>query len=58
MTLPGSVRLVTVFRGPFFVPPDDALVLRVDDVLVMIGLQADLAQVAFEFTQARNAKSA
>jgi hypothetical protein len=38
------------------VPPDDALVLRVDDVLVMIGLQADLAQVASEFTQARNAK--
>ncbi len=45
-------------RGPFLVPPDDALVLRVDDVLVMIGLQADLAQVAFEITQPRNAKSA
>jgi K+/H+ antiporter YhaU regulatory subunit KhtT len=40
------------------VPPDDALVLRVGDTLVMIGLQADLAQVASEFTQARNAKSA
>jgi hypothetical protein len=32
-------------------------VLRVDDVLVMIGLQADLAQVASDFTQTRNAKS-
>jgi len=56
--LPASVRLVTILRGPFLVPPDDALVLRVDDVLVMIGLQADLAQVASEFTQDRNAKRA
>lgn len=58
VALPVSVRLVTVLRGPFLVPPDDALVLRVDDVLVMIGLQADLVQVASEFTQARNAKLA
>ena len=58
VALPASVRLVTVLRGPFLVPPDDALVLRVDDVLVMIGLQADLAQVVSEFTLARNAKPA
>ncbi len=56
VALPASVRLVTVLRGPFLVPPDDALVLRVGDTLVMIGLQADLAQVASEFTQAWNAK--
>jgi hypothetical protein len=56
VALPASVRLVTVLRGPFLVPPDDALVLRTDDVLVMIGLQADLAQVAAEFTQAQYAK--
>jgi len=56
VALPASVRLVTVLRGPFLVPPNDALVLRVDDVLVMVGLQADLAQVAAEFTQARSAK--
>ncbi len=56
VALPASVRLVTVLRGPFLVPPDDALVLRVDDVLVMVGLQADLAQVAAEFTQVRSAK--
>jgi K+/H+ antiporter YhaU regulatory subunit KhtT len=56
VALPASVRLVMVLRGPFLVPPDDALVLRVGDTLVMIGLQADLAQVASEFTQARNAK--
>jgi K+/H+ antiporter YhaU regulatory subunit KhtT len=58
LELPVSVRLVTILRGPFLVPPDDALVLRVDDVLVMIGLQADLAQVASEFTQDRSAKRA
>jgi len=58
VALPVSVRLVTILRGPFLLPPDDALVLRVDDVLVMIGLQTDLAQVASEFTQARNAKRA
>ncbi|MEK7237486.1 MAG: TrkA C-terminal domain-containing protein [Nitrospirota bacterium] len=56
MALPVSVRLVTVLRGPFLVPPDDALVLRADDILVMIGLQTDLAQAASWFTQARNAK--
>jgi K+/H+ antiporter YhaU regulatory subunit KhtT len=58
VALPASVRLVTVLRGPFLVPPDDALVLRVGDTLVMIGLQADLTQVASEFTQSRNAKPA
>lgn len=58
VALPTSVRLVTVLRGPFLVPPDDALVLRVGDVLIMIGLQAELSQVASEITQARNAKSA
>jgi len=58
VTLPASVRLVMILRGPFLVPPDDALVLRVDDVLIMIGLQTDLAQVASEFVQTRNAKLA
>ena len=42
----------TIFRAA-----RDALVLRVDDVLIMIGLQAELAQLAFEITQPRNAKS-
>jgi len=58
LALPASVRLVTVLRGPFLVPPDAALVLRVDDVLVIIGLQADLAQVTPGFTQSRHAKPA
>ncbi len=57
IVLPASVRLITVLRGPFLVPPDEGLVLRLDDVLVVIGLQADLLQVAAVFTQGRNAKS-
>ncbi|MBU6434411.1 MAG: hypothetical protein KJS98_13975 [Nitrospirae bacterium] len=58
VALPASVRLVTVLRGPFLLQPDVALVLRVDDVLVMMVLLADLEQVAAEFAQARNAKPA
>ena len=55
VALPPSVRLVTVLRGPFLVPPEEALILRADDILVMVGLQADLAQLATEITQARTA---
>jgi K+/H+ antiporter YhaU regulatory subunit KhtT len=40
------------------VPPDAALVLRVGDILVMIGLQEELAQVTSRFTQARNVEPA
>jgi K+/H+ antiporter YhaU regulatory subunit KhtT len=58
LRLPGSVHLVTVFRGPFLINSTDDLVLRADDVLIMIGLQADLAQVAVEFTVARHVRSA
>jgi K+/H+ antiporter YhaU regulatory subunit KhtT len=58
VALPASARLITVLRGPFLLPPDDALVLRVDDVVVMIGLQEDLPLVASAFAQARNAKPA
>lgn len=58
MGLPASIRLVTIIRGPFLLPPDEALALRIDDVAVMIGPQADLALVASWFTQAPNAKPA
>ncbi len=57
MALPLSIRLVTVLRGPFLVPPDDALILRVNDILVIIGLQEDLAKVASSFAPARHAQS-
>ena len=55
LALPASIRLVTVLRGPFLVLPDDALVLRAGDVLVIIGLQTDLAQAVSGVTQARKA---
>jgi K+/H+ antiporter YhaU regulatory subunit KhtT len=55
VTLPPSIRLVTVLRGPFLIPPDTGLVLRADDILVIIGLQADLEQVASEFIPVRSA---
>jgi hypothetical protein len=55
VTLPASIRLVTVLRGPYLIPPDSALVLRADDIVVIIGLQGDLEQVASEFTPARSA---
>ena len=58
VALPPSVRLVTILRGPFLVSPDDTLVLRVDDILIMIGLQVDLALVSSGFTNARNGTSA
>ena len=56
--LPSSVRIVTILRGPFLVPPDEGLTFRVNDVLVMIGLQEDLALVASKLIQARSAKTA
>jgi hypothetical protein len=56
--MPPSVRLVTILRGPFLLSSDDTLVLRVDDILILIGLQTELTLVAAEFTNARNGKSA
>lgn len=58
VALPPSVRLVTILRGPFLVSPDDTLVLRADDILIMVGLQVDLALVSSNFTHARNGTSA
>lgn len=56
MELPASIRPVTVIRGPFLVPPEEALAIRTGDVAVMIGPQADLALVAPRFTQTRHSK--
>jgi len=58
IALPGSVRLVTVLRGPFLVAPEDALIFHGDDVIVLIGLQADLAEFASRFANTRNTKPA
>jgi len=58
LALPSSARLVTVFRGPFLIPPSDAFVFRPDDIAIVIGLRTDLDQVALWFAPARKAVSA
>jgi uncharacterized protein with PhoU and TrkA domain len=58
LSLPSSVQLVTVFRGPFFIPPSDDFIFQPDDVLVLIGLRSELEQAAAWFTPVRTAKSA
>ncbi|MBA5867011.1 MAG: hypothetical protein GDA67_10015 [Nitrospira sp. CR1.3] len=58
LALPSSARLVTVFRGPFLIPPSDAFVFRPDDIAIVIGLRTDLDQVALWFAPAPKAVSA
>ena len=58
LTLPSSVRLVTIFRGPFLIPPSDTFLFRPDDIVIAIGLRADLDEVATWFAPARKVKSA
>ena len=53
---PSTVRLVTVFRGPFLIPPTDGFVFRADDIVIAIGLRADLDQIATWFSAARTGK--
>jgi len=55
---PSSLRVVTIFRGPFLVPPSDSLVLRPDDIVIVIGLRADLDTIGPSFAAARTGKSA
>jgi hypothetical protein len=47
---PPSVHIATVLRGPFLLPPGEDLVFRPDDIVVLIGLQADLDRVTAWFT--------
>lgn len=58
LSLPLSVRIVTIFRGPFLLPPNDAVLFRPDDIVIMLGLRADLDQAATWFAPVRKAKSA
>jgi K+/H+ antiporter YhaU regulatory subunit KhtT len=58
LSLPPSVRLVTIFRGPFLVAPSDAFVFRPDDIVIVIGLRSELEQVTQWFSPTRTAKSA
>ena len=50
---PSTVRLVTVFRGPFLIPPTEGFVFRPDDIVIAIGLRAALDHVASWFALVR-----
>jgi hypothetical protein len=54
---PATVRLVTVFRGPFLIPPTEDFVFRTDDIVIVIGLRADLDHIALWFAVPRTGKS-
>ena len=58
LTLPASLRVVTVLRGPFLIPPSDTLIFRPDDIAIVIGLRQDLDQIAPWFTQKQAARPA
>jgi hypothetical protein len=58
LSLPPSVRLVTIFRGPFLIAPSEDLIFHPDDVVIAIGLQTELEQVAEWFRPSRTIKSA
>lgn len=40
-----SVHIATILRGPFLLPPGEELLFRPDDIVVLIGLQAELDPV-------------
>jgi len=57
LRFPESGRVVTIFRGPFFINPSDDLILRADDVLMVVGLETDLAQIAAQLAPAHHVRS-
>lgn len=56
--LPMTTRIVAVFRGPFLVSPAQSLVFRPNDVVVVLGLQDDLARLLPAFFLHRSMKTA
>ena len=59
-TLPQSpsVHITTILRGPFLLAPAQDLIFRPDDIVVLIGLQSELDQLAPWFTSQRSLKTA
>ena len=55
---PPTTRLVAVFRGPFLLPLSDALTLRQDDVVILVGLRHHLSRWLPRFQKASTSKSA
>ncbi|MET0515768.1 MAG: TrkA C-terminal domain-containing protein [Nitrospiraceae bacterium] len=56
--LPPTTRIVAIFRGPFLLSPTGALVLRPDDVVLLVGLRIDLAEILPHFQHQRSSKTA
>lgn len=54
---PPSVHIATIMRGPFLLAPSEQLVLRADDIVVLIGTQADLDQFTPWLTSQRPGRS-
>ncbi len=53
-----SVHITTILRGPFLLAPAQDLIFRPDDIVVLIGLQSELDQLAPWFTSQRSLKTA
>jgi len=58
LSFPPSVRLVTIFRGPFLLTPSDALLFHPDDIVILIGLRTELDQALSWFVPNHTAQSA
>ncbi len=56
--LPPTTRIVAIFRGPFLVPLTGALILRPDDIVILVGLRVDLAEIVPHFQHQRPSKTA
>lgn len=50
---PSSVHLAVILRGPFLLAPSDDVVFWPDDIVVLIGLQSELAHVSAWLTSPR-----
>ena len=55
---PPTTRIVAVLRGPFLLPLSEALTLRQDDVVLLVGLRHDLNHWLPRFQKAVASKSA
>ena len=58
LMMPPTARLVAAFRGPFLLPLADHLLLRPDDVVLLVGLRTDLDQLLPQFHNQRASRTA
>ncbi|HJT22560.1 MAG TPA: TrkA C-terminal domain-containing protein [Nitrospira sp.] len=57
LAVPSSIRLVTVLRGPFLIPPSEGFHFRPDDLVIAIGLRTDLDDLAPWFAATQKIRS-